>query len=128
MIVWGLTWFLAGLPLMFFTPPSALHAVALKIWAAGFVVSGVVALTVSTRRTPRADQIGFVALSLVGSLWVVYSLILFGTMLVFDHDTFETAYPPLGTAIVDLLLVVKINIDAGWPEPTDPILSPVDSE
>lgn len=120
LLVWGGMWFLAGLPLLFYTPPSELHIAALRLWAAGFVAAGILALIAAFRGHPRGDRFGFLALTLVASLFIVYSLILFALTLV-DHGGFTTALPPLLNAVQDTLLVVKVNIDAGWPEPTQPI-------
>lgn len=125
LLTWGLMWFLAGLPLLFYTPHSTLHIIALKTWAAAFVAAGGLAILTSFRRSPRADRLGFVALSLVGSCWVVYCLVMWVASIVLDQDI-ATNLPLLTTGVTDAILVIKINIDAGWPEPQPP-LKPIEA-
>lgn len=120
LLVWGLIWLLSGLPLLFASPPGTIHIAELRLWAIGFVGAGALSIIAAFRRTPRADRFGFLALSLVVTLWVVYVL----TTWVL-HITVGGVYS-LGpiSAIVNILLLVKVNIDAGWSEPTEPLVLP----
>ena len=118
LIIYGLIWFLSGLSLLILPIPSEIqHVLAIHVWAAVFLVSGVVACLASAFRTPRTDRWGFIALTLSGSLWAAYCattwvLSLFNP-LIFSPGWVET--------LTDILLMVKITVDAGWSEPTTPV-------
>lgn len=118
LLIYGFMWLISGLPLLFVSPPSLIHVAELRLWAAGFVGSGALAIAAAFRRTPRADRFGFLALTLVVTLWIVYAL----TTWVL-HITVGGVYSvgPV-SAIVNILLLVKVNIDAGWSEPMEPVL------
>lgn len=125
LLVWGLAWLLAGLPLLFVPgTESEYNPVVLRLAAAAFVVAGAAALFAATKRSPRADRWGFIPLSTVGAMWVIYNATLTAQVLSLHHGL-APGLPYLSTAVVDTLLVVKINIDAGWPEPTQPVMPKV---
>lgn len=117
-------WLLSGLPLLVVKPPGLIHIAELRMWAAGFVGAGACAIIAAFRRSPRADRVGFLALSLVVTLWIVYVM----TTWVL-HITVGGVYS-LGpiSALVNTLLLVKVNIDAGWSEPIEPLVLPVHIE
>lgn len=124
LLIYGAMWFISGLPLLVVTPPGLIHIAELRLWAAGFVGSGALAILAAFRRSPRADRFGFLSLTLVVTLWVVYVL----TTWVL-HITVGGVYGvgPI-SAVVDILLLVKVNIDAGWSEPIEPTVLPLSLE
>lgn len=124
LLIYGAMWLISGLPLLFVSPPGLIHVAELKLWGAGFVGSGLLAILAAFRRSPRADRFGFLALTSVITLWVVYVLT---TWLL--HITVGGVYSvgPI-SAIVNILLLVKVNIDAGWSEPIEPVVLPLSLE
>ena len=121
LLVYGLIYFVSGLPLLV-TPPSYLwHVLPFRVWAAGFVISGATAIAFSSRRTPAGDAVGFMALTIMGTMWAIRNLIFYGDYLLTGHAGGDWSL--LVQAVTTALLVVKINIDAGWSEPHPPVIA-----
>lgn len=124
LLIYATIWVLSGFPMLFENPPSEFRVVALRAWAALFVAAGVVAGLASLRRTPRADRWGFIALMVSGWLWCINCLTLFA-LSVTTNVVHNGQYLVL-QAVTTGLLMVKVGLDAGWSEPTEPVLTRID--
>lgn len=121
LLVYGLVWFVSGFPLLFIDLPMPFHIYAMRFWAALFVFGGATAIAVAWKQSPLADKVGFAALSLTGALWAVNC----ATLGVIALTTPKVGLPLewFLNALTTALLVVKVNIDAGWSEPPTPVLA-----
>lgn len=117
LIILGVVYLTAGLPLLFTEAHIEIHIYELRVWASAFVIAGAVAFVSAFRRHARHDKAGFVALSVVGMLWIIYSV--FSTILhFFDPVLFPVLISQLFTTGPILALVA---VCAGWDEPIEPV-------
>lgn len=117
LILYGVIFVISGIKQLLVQPTAPIHIVTTHFWAAGYMFSGAIAVISAFYPTPRSDKVGFVTLTILGSAWVCYAMIT--TVTGFTHGL-------LPGAITMGLAVIKILIDSGWSEPTEPTGGVVD--
>lgn len=102
--------------------PSPLDWADSRAWGWLFLISGLVALVVGFRRRTAPDALGFAALIAPALVWALLNALSF---IVYVATAGEFGAPGrLVSLLVWAAIATSIRIDAGWDDPTDPVIRP----
>jgi hypothetical protein len=117
LLSFGGMYILAGVPLLIEPSQSHLHVSELRLWSAAFILAGLVAWGSAFSRSARRDKCGFIALMLIGWLWVAYCA-LSSLLHVFNPNVFQNL---IGLTFQNSFLMILILVTSGWPETFEPV-------
>lgn len=102
--------------------PSPLDWADSRAWGWLFVVGGLTALVIGFRRRKAPDAIGFASLIAPALCWTLLNTLSF---MVHFATGGEFGAPGRGVAmLIWAAIAISIRIDAGWDDPTDPVIRP----
>lgn len=128
LILLGLIFLNSGLPLLLglnrFEPFEHPMSFGIPVWAAGFTLAGLWAITTGFIHKPKLKKIAFQILSAVGNSWVAFTLLLqfaHYAHLVWPHTV--PNFPTVGWLNIfeNTVVMTLVWLISGWDEPIEPL-------
>jgi hypothetical protein len=115
LLIFGAMYVLGGIPLLVKPARTHLHVYELRIWAVAFVIAGIIAWANAFKR--KRDKAGFVALMMIGWVWVAYCALSSILYIFYPH-----IFPLLvGLTFQNALLMILILVTSGLTESFEPV-------